>query len=122
VRPHGVEKEQSLTQKFWKATAAGSTAGLMMGSPQVAFSGGLFIGAVYYYYQYFERKNSPKLQLDARNVDILNQITNPQAYKPFVSNVPLDENKIIFNFYYEERLKKSSKRKTGVSNVVYEEE
>ena len=76
-------------------------------------------GAISYYTSFFQRENSIQKKLEQQRVDVLEQITNPAKYRP-VENVALNENRLIYNLFYEERVDNDRIKK--VSKVVYEEE
>lgn len=120
VRPINAEKEESLTQKFWKATLAGTSTAVVTGKPAIALQIGVASGIIYYYYSWMSKRGGVLERLRAKQQEKLNSTTNPQLYKPLDRAYIVNDNRVVYNFFYEERADRAPRK--PLSKVEYVEE
>lgn len=122
VRPVNTEKEQSLTQDFWKATLAVASAATVTGNPSFTLPVAFGVGSVYLYYRYMNATGSSMQLVLKGQEERLRVNSNPMNYKPIDSLFKLNENRINYTFFYEDRMDKPPRRAEGYTDVEYVEE
>lgn len=120
VKPFGVEKDQSLTQQFWKATLAGASSGIITGSPALTVQAGVGAGVIYLYYAYMNQKGGWLSRQKKMRDERVAVASDPLKYKPIDANYKMQENRVQYGFYFEDRTDKPSRG--TCSNIEYVEE
>lgn len=123
VRPINTNKDQSLTQEFWKATLATSSATLALGASS-SFSASRMVpisvsaGLIYMYYCYMNRSGSTMDAVRRSQLEKMDIARDPLKYKALDRAAALiNPKRFQYAYFYEERVDGSEPKGPQVEYV-----